>query len=315
MPDAWWMPATARRTQLDAFLAHLRIECGLSAATLEAYGRDLRELRDDLARQGVSDIIAASPRQLSEHLRDLKRKRDLSGASVIRHLASIRVFFRWLAAEGVIEENPADTLERPTRWQRLPGVLSPKQVKRLLNAPAPSNGGSDSGPPLWLRDRAMLELMYACGLRATEVSRLGVEDFHRDLRVVKVTGKGNQQRLVPVGKPAESAIDDYGERCRPDLLRPDGRDQGHLLLSRTGRPLERVAVWQIVKKVARQAGLEKVHPHVLRHSFATHLLMGGADLRTVQEMLGHADIATTQVYTHVDRSHLKDVHRRYHPRG
>jgi integrase/recombinase XerD len=306
-------PTSRPRTRLDSFLAHLRIECGLSPNTLEAYGRDLRELEAALKKRGVADSTKVTPRQLSEHLQSLKRDRELSGATIVRHLASIRVFYRWLTAEGVLEENPAELLERPTRWKRLPGVLSPNQVKRLLAAPEPE--ANPEVVPLWLRDRALLELIYACGLRASEAARVGVDDLHRDLRVVKVTGKGEKQRLVPIGKPAEAALDVYLEECRPRLVRPERLDKGRMLLSRTGRPLERVAVWQIVKRNARKAGLEKVYPHVLRHSFATHLLMGGADLRTVQEMLGHADIATTQIYTHVDKSRLKDVHRRYHPRG
>lgn len=306
-------PTSRPRTRLDAFLAHLRIECGLSPNTLEAYGRDLRELESALTKRGVPDSTKVTPRQLSEHLQSLKRDRELSGSTIVRHLASIRVFYRWLTAEGVLEENPAELLERPTRWKRLPGVLSPNQVKRLLAAPEPE--ANPEVVPLWLRDRALLELIYACGLRATEAARVGVDDLHRELRVVKVTGKGEKQRLVPIGRPAEAALDVYLSECRPRLVRPERFDKGRMLLSRTGRPLERVAVWQIVKRNARKAGLEKVYPHVLRHSFATHLLMGGADLRTVQEMLGHADIATTQIYTHVDKSRLKDVHRRYHPRG
>jgi integrase/recombinase XerD len=303
-------PPTDR--QLTAFLTHLRVECGLSQNTLAAYGRDLRELLADLAEHGVTALDAVGPRDLSDHLARLKTERDLSSASITRHLAAIRVFFRWLTAEGRLPENPADWLERPTRWQRLPGVLSPNQVKRLLDAPSPDD--NPTGPPLWLRDKALLEMLYASGLRASELAGLGVDDLHRTLRVVRVTGKGNRQRLVPLGKPAEAAVEAYLAECRPKLVKPDGRDRARLLLSRTGRPLERVAIWQIVKRLAARAGLRDVHPHTLRHSFATHLLMGGADLRSVQEMLGHADIATTQIYTHVDRSRLKDVHKRFHPR-
>jgi len=169
-------------------------------------------------------------------------------------------------------------------------------------------------PRLYLRDRALLELLYSCGLRASEVADLQVNDYKRALGVVLVTGKGDKQRLVPIGVPAQRAVETYLDECRPRVARDPGLAQDRLLLSRTGRPLERVAVWQLVKKAARAAGLQKVHPHVLRHSFATHLLAGGADLRVVQELLGHADIATTQIYTHVDRTHLKDVHRQYHPR-
>ncbi len=297
------------------FLTFIRIECGLSANTLAAYDQDLSEMLRDAAARGRAGAADLTPRDLSEHLAGLKSGRGLSGSSVIRHLATIRVFGRWLTSTGLVEENPAELLERPTRWRKLPGVLSPNQVKRLLAAPKPPfDLEHDTWPPLYLRDRALLELLYACGVRASEVATMELRSFHESLSVVLVTGKGNKQRIVPVGKPAADSVREYLQRCRPKLVREDGRDRGRLLLSRTGRPLERVAVWQIVKRNAAAAGLSKVHPHVLRHSFATHLLGGGADLRVVQELLGHADIATTQVYTHVDAKRLKEVHRRFHPR-
>jgi integrase/recombinase XerD len=298
------------------FLTYIRVECGLSANTLDAYDRDLSEMLRDAAGRGRAGAAELTPRDLSDHLASLKSGRGLSGTSVIRHMATIKVFGRWLTSTGLVDENPADLLERPTRWKKLPGVLSPNQVKRLLAAPgaAVGNEDEDSGPPMRLRDRALLELLYACGVRASEVATLEQRSFHESLSVVLVTGKGNKQRIVPVGKPAGDAVREYLALCRPKLVREDGRDRGRLLLSRTGRPLERVAVWQIVKRNAAAAGLSNVHPHVLRHSFATHLLGGGADLRVVQELLGHADIATTQIYTHVDAARLKEVHRKFHPR-
>ena len=240
----------------------------------------------------------------------------MASSTVARHLATIKVFCRWMTAEGYVEENPADLLEQPTRWKRLPGTLSPSQVKRMIETAVPPLQETQSkGPPLYLRDRALLELLYACGLRASEASDLDSDALHPALRVLKVTGKGRRQRLVPMGEPAEAALDAYMRECRPELVRTPPLDGGRLLLSRTGRPLERSMVWRIVKKAAAGAGLPgTVTPHTLRHSFATHLLMGGADLRSVQEMLGHADIATTQIYTHVDKARLKDVHRRFHPR-
>ena len=298
----------------QAFLTYIRVECGLADNTLEAYGRDLRDLVGDLDHRNVSALSDVHPRMLAEHLASMKTERGQASSTITRRLATIRTFFRWLHAEGAIEENPADWLERPTRWKRLPDVLSPNQMRRLLDSPSPEQD-RPTGPPLWRRDKAMLELMYASGLRASEVGAIGVEDVHPKLGVVRVLGKGSKERLVPVGVPGLEATDAYLTDCRPKLMREDGRDQGRLLLSKTGRPLERVAVWQIVKKHALRAGLRDVHPHTLRHSFATHLLMGGADLRLVQELLGHSDIATTQVYTHVDRSRLKDVHRKFHPRG
>jgi integrase/recombinase XerD len=302
------------------FLVYIRVECGLSANTLAAYQRDLRDLLADLHARGVMKIGEVQPRQLTDHLAALKTGRGMAASSIIRHMATIKVFFRWLTARGFIAENPADILDRPTRWKKLPGVLSPRQLRQLLEAPGPPpwDGTGEPPPPLWLRDRAMLELMYASGLRASEVGAVQLTDLHETLGVVRITGKGNKQRLVPVGKPALAAIARYRAECRPRLVRPGGaagNDQGRLLLSRSGRALERVAVWQIVKKHAAAAGLRHVHPHVLRHSFATHLLAGGADLRVVQELLGHSDIATTQIYTHVDRSQLKHVHAKHHPRA
>jgi integrase/recombinase XerD len=276
------------------------------------------------AARGRTTLASISGRDLADHLAALRSEKNHQGSTVIRHLATLRVYFRWLVAVGKLADNPADILDRPTRWKKLPSLLSPRQVKSLIEAPrpepeAPTKKRGSPPPPLHLRDRALLELLYACGLRASESATLAVRDFHDTLGVVMVTGKGDKQRLVPVGKPAQAAVKEYLSQCRPLLVRPDGRDKGRLLLSRTGRPLERVAVWQLVKKHALAAGLlgpgRKVHPHVLRHSFATHLLAGGADLRVVQELLGHADIATTQIYTHVDSSRLKDVHARFHPRG
>ncbi|MFN0131642.1 MAG: site-specific tyrosine recombinase [Phycisphaerales bacterium] len=300
---AWF--AALRR----GFLVYVRVECGLSHNTLLAYGRDLNDLGRDLAEVGGARAVTA--RDVAGHIASLKTRQGLTGSSVIRHLATMRVFFRWMVATGKLEEDPTAALERPMRWRRLPGVMSPAKVRALLAGPQPEAGGV----PLWLRDRALLELMYASGLRASEAATVGVEDVNSRIGVVRVVGKGDKERLVPVGKPAVAAVVAYLRECRPLLVRGDSRDRGRLLLSRTGRPLERVAVWQIVGRVARAAGLRDVHPHMLRHSFATHLLIGGADLRVVQELLGHADIATTQVYTHVDRSRLKAVHQKYHPRG
>ncbi len=317
------MPAPASRQPLPDhyarlhahFLGFIRVECGLSHNTLQAYGRDLHDLLSDLAAKSITSLAGASARDVSTHIAELKSKRQMAGSSVIRHLAAIKVFFRWALSLGHIERDPTEVLDRPTRWKKLPDVLSPRQVAALLAAPQPPDNPDDDGPPLWLRDRALLELLYASGLRASEVAGLLMSDVHPTLGVVRVTGKGSKQRLVPMGKPAQQALDTYLRDCRPLLHKPDGRDKGRVLLSRSGRPLERVAVWQIVKRCAALAGLRNVHPHTLRHSFATHLLIGGADLRVVQELLGHADIATTQIYTHVDRSRLKQVHTKHHPRA
>jgi integrase/recombinase XerD len=291
------------------FLTYLRVEAGLAPATLEAYGRDLNDLTEHLASLHIAEPQAVQPTHLAEHVRYLHRQRELEPTSIARHLATIRVFFRFLHSNRLIDSDPTRLLETPTRWKRLPGVLTPRQMKLLLAAPASEFGR------LWLRDKAMLELMYAAGLRASEVGALRVADFKSDLGVLLVTGKGSKQRLVPIGVPAQECLEQYLTELRPKQTPcDDPRHDNRLLLSNTGRPLERVAVWQIVRKLALRAGLRNVHPHMLRHSFATHLLAGGADLRVVQELLGHCDIATTQIYTHVDRSRLAEVVRKHHPR-
>lgn len=300
----------------QTFLTHLRVECGLAANTLDAYARDLRDLLNDLASHGVGSPAHVAPRDLVRHIAALRSARDLASSSIARHLATVRMFFRFLLSEGALDADPTEWLERPTQWKRLPGLLSASHIKALLEAPRPPDEPLRPGtPPLWVRDKAILELMYACGLRASEVGALGLTDLHTSLRVVTVTGKGNKQRLVPFGAPAADALGRYTTDCRPVLIRPDARDRGRLFLSRTGRPVERVAVWQIVKRHADAAGLRHVHPHLLRHTFATHLLVGGADLRVVQELLGHSNIATTQIYTRVDQPRLRDIHRRFHPRA
>lgn len=294
---------------LRDFLTFARVEAGLAPSTLEAYTRDLHEMVAHLDAQGVPDPAQTTVEHLAEHVRHLSRERALDPRTIVRHLATMRVFFRFLHANFRIPRDPARLLERPTHWKRLPGTLSPVQMKTLVESPAPEHGA------LWLRDRAMLELMYAAGLRASEVGTLKMNDFNETLGVVSVIGKGNKHRVVPVGVPAIEAIKAYLTQLRPHLCRwNDGRDRFRLLLSHTGRPIERVAVWQIVAKYAAIAGIRGVHPHLLRHSFATHLVAGGADLRVVQELLGHADIGTTQIYTHVDRSHLRRTIERFHPR-
>ncbi|MEM7228547.1 MAG: tyrosine recombinase [Planctomycetota bacterium] len=292
------------------FLTYLRVEAGMALATREAYGRDLRDLESDCIEHGVTSLADITPRLLADHLRRLHRERGLQSSSVARHLATMRVFFRFLKANNEINDDPARLLEAPSRWRKLPDVLSPIQMQQLLNAPSPECSR------LWTRDRAMLELMYAAGLRASEVGALKVRDYNETLGVLLVNGKGGKQRIVPIGAPAQDAVECYLEGLYQELIaHGTGRDNGHLLLSSTGRPLERVAVWQIVGRCARWAGLHHVHPHMLRHSFATHLLTGGADLRVVQELLGHSDIATTQVYTHVDERRLREVVSRHHPRA
>ncbi len=320
---------------LGDFLVYLRVEGGLSHNTLAAYRRDLLDLLDDMVAQAITDIRAVTPRHLSSHLASLRADRNMEPSSVTRHLATIRMFFRWALATRLIERVPTDVLERPHRWRRLPDVLTPRQMKLLLDARPPdpppvqpaadahSSSKSKDQSPRWLamRDKALLELLYASGLRASEAATITLTDILESVSALRVFGKGSKHRIVPMGVPARRALEDYLKTARPMLARGRGKavtrsfDKGRIFLSRSGKPLERVAIWQIVKKHAKLAGLKDVHPHTLRHSFATHLLTGGADLRVVQEMLGHADIATTQIYTHVDQTRLRSVHKKHHPRA
>lgn len=307
---------SARMAQLmRSFVSYLRVECGLSPATIAAYTHDLHQYAQHLDALAIHDPTTAQPRDISLHLGELKRGRGMQATSIVRHLSSIRVFYTYLIATGKTEFNPADLIDRPSTWRKLPGVLTPQQMERLITSPAPKPNAKGANALLWIRDRAMLELMYASGLRASEAGSIGTGDIVETLGVVMVIGKGNKQRMVPYGKAAEQWIQRYLSECRPELLRPDARDQAKLFLSRTGRPLTRMAVWNIVRAAADTAKLRDVHPHTLRHSFATHLLSGGADLRVVQELLGHADVTTTQIYTHVDEERIRDVHAQYHPRS
>ncbi len=304
---------------LRGFVIFLRVECGLMPSSIEAYSRDLETLLLSLQERGIDTPASTTPDALISHVRSMTADKGYASGTISRRLATTKVFYRWMLATGQIENNPAGHLDMPTKWKKLPGVLTPGEMRKLLSAPCPAEKPIKGMPPLWMRDRAILELMYACGLRASEVGSVGQMDVVEKLGIIRVLGKGDKHRLVPMGKPAQRALRIYLDECRPLLITAlsagERRDRGKLFLSRTGRPIERVRVWQIVKHWAKAAGMGKVHPHMLRHSFATHLLMGGADLRIVQELLGHADITTTQIYTHVDRSKLHSTIKNLHPRG
>lgn len=310
-PRAW-------RDLFDDFILFLRVECGLLPASVESYGRDVRDLIADLHEMGVHSPRELTPHHLAAHIGGLS-ERGLEASSLTRHLSTVRVLCRWMLATGRTDSNPSELLERPHQWRNLPDVLSPKQMRALVMAPQPPTQVDENTLPLWVRDRAMLELMYASGLRASEVLGLKLGDVMDRAQCLRVLGKGNKQRLVPMGDPAAEALAEHLRFCRPRLVTAERaaerRDKGCVFVSKSGRPLTRARLWTLVRDYARQAGLGHVHPHMLRHSFATHLLAGGADLRVVQELLGHADIATTQIYTHVDRSGLKKMHKALHPRG
>jgi integrase/recombinase XerD len=290
---------------LETFQDFLSLEQGASPRTNEAYGRDLARFAIYARTKGAPDIQSVSATMLRNymyHLKDL----GLAPASIRRNVSSIRTYFKFLLNEGLVVRDPSERLEVPKRWRTLPDVLTVDEVTRLIKTPSLDE-------PFVFRDRAMLELAYSAGLRVSEWITVGVKDVLFNDGLVRVFGKGSKERLVPIGREAIAAIAIYERELRPKLERGGG--QGVLFLNARGEPLSRMGAWKILRKYVKLAGIEKhVTPHTLRHSFATHLLEGGADLRAVQEMLGHADISTTQIYTHVDREYLRSVHQQFHPR-
>jgi len=287
-----------------AFLDYLRSECRLADNTVAAYQRDLRRFQQWLAGRSVTKLQIA---ELSDFVASL-HEQGLAPASIARHIVALRMFFRYLQLEEVLRDNLAELLGSQKLWQRVPEVLSPQTVDRFLRAPQRYDA-------YWRRDRALLELLYATGCRASEISHLALRDVHLEEGYCLCHGKGSKQRIAPLGEPAAAAVREYLEHERP-LLASGPATPEWLLLSRRGRRLRREAIWELVKRYALRAGAPaSISPHTLRHSFATHLLAGGADLRQVQEMLGHASIATTQIYTHVEQSRLQKVHRQFHPRA
>ncbi|HEY0671811.1 MAG TPA: site-specific tyrosine recombinase XerD [Longimicrobiales bacterium] len=291
---------------LEEFRDYLQFERGVSPRTMEAYGRDLIRLVDYSKRIGIEHVERLTPATLREFVYDLKDQ-GLQATSIRRTLSAIRTYFAFLIAEGHVKADPTEQVEMPKTWRRLPGVLSREDVEKILEAP-------DIADRLYWRDKALLEFAYASGVRVSELAGLKVRDVDLQEGVALVLGKGAKERMVPIGRSAQRALDIYIRETRPNLARQQG--QGVVFLNAQGRPLTRMGIWKILRKHVKRAGVKKrVTPHTLRHCFATHLLEGGADLAAVQEMLGHADISTTQIYTHVDREYLRDVHKRFHPRS
>jgi integrase/recombinase XerD len=287
------------------FLGTLQVERGASPNTLLAYRRDLASFQAFLDHDG-SGLTTAAIDELTRYLAWLRR-RGLGSRSVARHLSAVRGLYRHLLDAGAVSRDPTEHLDRPTPPRRLPRTLSVTDVATLLEAP-------DGRRPAGLRDRALLELLYASGLRASEALSLRIEDVNLSAGYVTPTGKGSRQRMVPIGAQALGWVRLYLKTARPTFIRR--ADPGTLFVNRSGRPMSRQALWGILKKSARHAGLRAVvSPHTLRHSFASHLLEGGADLRSVQLMLGHADIATTQIYTHLSSRAVRDMYMRFHPRA
>ena len=289
---------------IAACLDYLRTECHLAVNSIAAYRRDLNRFNEWLGGRFAAKLTV---RDLSDYMGWLQTKK-LAATSIARHIVAVKLFFRYLQLEGIVRDNPAELLGTQKTWQRVPEVMSLAIVERLLAAPQPYDA-------FWRRDRALLELLYATGCRASEVSNLKLADLHLSERYCKAHGKGSKDRLTPLGAAAVAAIRDYLADERPKLAK-ERREAPWLLLSRGGKRLRREAIWVLVKRYVQRIGANPdISPHTLRHSFATHLLAGGADLRQVQELLGHASIATTQIYTHVDQSRLKRVHRQFHPRA
>ncbi len=291
--------------QVKSFLSYLTVEAGLSENTVLAYGRDLKSFLEYCQSGSLADLRQISPTIIRSYMRTLTQNQKSEG-SLKRALVAIRMFLRFAKLMDLVEDDFTGVLESPKLWQRLPVVCSRKQVIDLLTAPAPAE-------PFYLRDKAMLELLYATGIRAGELANMKILDLNVDIGYMRCLGKGNKERVIPVGKAAIEAVVEYLTHLRPRLAK--SFSSNFLLLSRTGRPMSRIEIWRLVKKYAVRAGMPRnLTAHTLRHCFATHLLTGGADLRSVQEMLGHVDIATTQIYTHVDQDRLREIHRKFHPR-
>ena len=292
------------RSWVDSFNAYAAGECHLAENTVAAYGRDMEQFLEWLSGKSVHKLTI---QELADYAVWLNKKK-LAPASIARHLVTLKVFFRYLQLEGVVTDNLAELLGSQKLWQRVPKVLSPQQVNRLFEAPQRSD-------PYWRRDRALLELLYATGCRASELSHLKLRDLHLDEGYCICRGKGDKERMVPLGARAIDAVKAYLEHERGQLAGKRGAAAEWTLLSYRGRRLRRERIWELIKHYAQRTGMPpEISPHTLRHCFATHMLAGGADLRQVQEMLGHASIATTQIYAHVDPTRLKAVHKKFHPR-
>ena len=292
---------------LKEYLTTLKLERNLSGNTVSSYKNDISSLLRFLEAVGITDPSRVGKKELNSFFSSLN-KTGLSSNSAARYYSSIKGFFRYLFIQNYIKENPMEKVSSPKLKKGLPLVLSVTEVDSILSKPDTSN-------VLGLRDKALLELLYACGVRVSELLGLKVSDLFFNEEMIRVFGKGSKERLVPVGRSAVKWVKEYLIKSRP-MLEKKHKSENFLFLNKRGTKLSRMGIWKIVDKYVKDAGIKKeVHPHTFRHSFATHLLEGGADLRAVQEMLGHADISTTQIYTHIDREYIKQMHKDFHPRG
>jgi integrase/recombinase XerD len=291
---------------LDQFLHYLIVERGLSKNTIEAYSHGVGRFLSHLRGKGIQEIRDVGKFEVRGFLLALKKK-NLSSKTIVRNLVAIRTFFRFLLQEGILEANPVEDLESPKVSKTLPDILALREIEQILEQP-------DLRTPLGMRDRAMLEMLYAAGMRVSELTRLPIHQVNLEGGYVLLYGKGSKERIVPIGNEAIKWVTLYLKKARGILAK--GRESPFLFINRSGRGMSRQRFWRNLKEYGRRAGLHKrITPHLLRHSFATHLLERGADLRSVQMMLGHVDISTTQIYTHVTGERLKKIHQRYHPRG
>lgn len=291
---------------LDQFLHYLIVEKGLSKNTIDAYSHGIARFLSHLKEKGVQEIREAGKFHVRGFLQAL-RKKNLNAKSIVRDLVAIRTFFRFLIEEGVLESNPVEDLESPKVARTLPEILTLKEIEQILEQP-------DLRTPLGIRDRAMLEMLYATGMRVSELTQLPTHQLNLEGGYVLVYGKGSKERIIPLGSEALKWVAVYLRTARGSLSK--GKDSPSLFVTRSGKGMSRQRFWKSLKEYARRAGLRKrITPHLLRHSFASHLLERGADLRSVQMMLGHVDISTTQIYTHVAGERLKKIHKQYHPRG
>lgn len=291
---------------IEGFINYLAVERGLANNTLVAYKRDLVKYSFFLEREGIKSP-GTVPRQKITDFIYQQKKEGLQVSSICRSLAAIKMFHRFLVRERFAQEDPTALVDTPKIWKRIPDVLSQAEVVSLIKV---SNGNESQK----IRDHAIIELLYASGMRVSELVELRVENVNLDVGYIRCVGKGSKERIVPIGRQARDAVHQYLDSVRPGMIR--GINPSQVFLSRLGRKISRQSIWKLVKGYALKAGIRKtIKPHTLRHSFATHLLERGADLRSVQEMLGHADISTTQIYTHVDRERLRSVHKQFHPRG
>lgn len=289
------------------FSAHAAVEAGLAANSIAAYENDLTLLAGFLSERGILHWDQVSRSQLLDFL-DAEQERGMEPATLARRLVAIKVFFRYLAHENFIKQNVTEVMDGPRLWRLLPELLNEAEMRRLLKI------HNKSGDPLSIRNQAILEMLYGCGLRVSELASLRVDAVNFKKNIIRITGKGEKTRLVPFGRPAAKALRRYLQEGRPQLFRETQHPE--VFLSCNGRPLDRERIWMIVKETAARAGIRKnTYPHALRHSFASHLLDHGADLRVIQELLGHADISTTQIYTHVEAERLRRTHQNFHPRA